>query len=800
MRSLSIKTKNIVIILSIVLFSIATTIFIQVFNNIETLRNHLVNKIESVAEVVSAYSALPIQFVDNSLLKQTLDSLVSIPEVADLTIYDKDGKEFLPLKNKTEPIIQTIKQLTAEQLTAEQLTDKKLTDKKLTDKKLKTDPQYIGDYLYVSKKVVYRGEFLGTVYVIASTDLLNTQIRNYIYFSVTILLVVFFIAAVLGAWLSGSLTRPILKLADTAIAISANADYTIRVDKFSDDETGTLYDSFNRMLDQIAARNLEIRTLNEGLEEKVQLRTRDLQKAKDQADRARRAAELADRAKSTFLANMSHEIRTPMNAILGYSRLLTKLVADPKQNEYLEIVQSSGRNLLALINDILDLSKIESGKLSLVYRPMNPHQIFDEIKNIFKIKTEEKNIEFVIDIDSDIPSGLLLDETRLRQILFNVVGNAVKFTDKGHVKLSVTKKFSGKDTSRVALTFQIEDTGIGIPSEQTEDIFKAFEQQKDLGGKYGGTGLGLAITKRLVEIMNGRIFVISEVGKGSTFSIELNDIEISSFLVDALPTAMPPSEKLRFDGSNILLVEDNLYNLKLVQALLEDKGITVEQALNGKEALKKLNTKHPDLILMDMKMYGMDGYQATRIIKADEKLKDIPVIALTADAMKEGRKKVKDAGCNGFLSKPIDENRLYAELMKYLPYQMKDAPPAGKTQKKPLPQKIEVDTISPESLAEIVDIFTTQLMNEWRGMENSMLLDEWVRFGTKIKIIGEKYNAGFIIDYGQHIIENVEHLNIAVLKKTIKNFPGVVETLKGAKNEPTGRIGNQGYSSDSISG
>ena len=776
MHGLSIKTKNIIIILSVVLFAIVTTIVIQGINDIKIFRNHLVNKIESVAEAVSVHSAVPIQFNDKNLADKTIASLEAIPEVADFAIYDLEKKAFIPFKDKTNTFAQTIKQLT-------------------------TNAEYIDDYLYVRKEIVWDEESYGHVYVVASTNNLDAQIQSYIIFSGTILLVVFLVAAVLGAWLSGSLTRPILKLADTASIISTNADYSLRVDKLSNDETGTLYDSFNQMLDQIAARNREIRKLNEGLEEKVQIRTRDLQKAKDQAERARRAAELADRAKSTFLANMSHEIRTPMNAILGYSRLLTKLIADPKQNEYLEIVQASGRNLLALINDILDLSKIESGKLSLVYKPMNPHQIFNEIKGIFKIKTEEKNIDFIIDIDEDIPSGLLMDETRLRQILFNVVGNAVKFTDKGFVKLSVSKKFSGRDTSRVALIFKIEDTGIGIPMEQIEDIFQAFEQQKDLGGKYGGTGLGLAITKRLVEIMNGHITVTSDVGKGSVFSIELNDIEISSFHVDALPTALPPTEKLRFDGSTILLVEDNLYNLKLVQALLEDKGIIVEQALNGKEALQKLKKKHPDLILMDMKMYGMDGYQATRLIKADEKLKDIPVIALTADAMKDGRKKVKDAGCNGFLSKPIDENRLYAELMKYIPYRMKEEDTGTESQKKTMPKKVELDHIPPESLAEIVKIFSTQLMEEWRSMGNSMLLDEWVRFGTRIKAVGEKYNAGFIIDYGQHIIENVEHLNIAVLRKTIKNFPEVVETLKGVKNESTDRIGNQGqYSSDSIGG
>ena len=264
---------------------------------------------------------------------------------------------------------------------------------------------------------------------------------------------------------------------------------------------------------------------------------------------------------------------------------------------------------------------------------------------------------------------------------------------------------------------------------------------------------------------------------------------------------MPSIETLRFKGPRVLLVEDNLYNLKLVQALLEDKNIVVEQAFNGKEALEKLGESLPDLILMDMKMYGMDGYEATRIIKADQKLKDIPVIALTADAMKEGKQKVREAGCNGFLTKPINEKYLYAELMKYLPYELDEDRVQPKTRTTPIPGSINLEHLTPREIEEIIDIFSHQLMDQWRQMGDSLLLDEWVQFGSNIKSAGEKFNSEFIIDYGQHIIENVEHLNIAVLRKTIKNFPAIVEIIKGVKNESTTRTGlERDYSTDSISG
>jgi signal transduction histidine kinase/CheY-like chemotaxis protein len=754
MGNFSIKKKNITIILTVVLFSIVTTIAVPGIQNIRNFRKELTSRIASATKVIISNSVVAIDFEDKEHGEKILSSLEAIPEVSGAVIFDKNNKEFVCYKKEAEVPFGLIEHL-------------------------QEDTRFESNYLYLSEKIRYKGEHLGTIYVIASTENLSKQIFNYLIFSLMLLVVVFLVAALLGARLSKSLTGPILNLADTAAVISSEGDYSIRVKKTGRDEIGTLYDSFNEMLEQIAARDTEIRKLNEGLEDKVAERTRDLLKAKEQAEKARRAAELADRAKSTFLANMSHEIRTPMNAILGYSNLLMKQVSDKKQREYLEIVQESGKNLLSLINDILDLSKIESGKLTLLYKPMAPYHFFSEIKNIFRIRTEEKGIRFIIEVDPDIPPGLLMDETRLRQILFNVVGNAVKFTQKGRVKLSAKRKASKQHAGKINLLFKVADTGIGIPEGQQEDIFKAFEQQKDQGFQYGGAGLGLAITRRLVEIMNGTISVSSQVNKGTTFTIELRDIEISTLHIDAV-SPMPSTERLRFDGANVLLVEDNVYNFKLVQAMLEEKHIRVEGAVDGKEALEKLKHFTPHLVLMDMKMAGMDGYEATKIIKTDDQLKHIPVIALTASAMKKSRQKVKEAGCSGFLAKPIDENQLFAELMKYLPYQEEEEKETASKADKMDVEKEEIDLshLSPEALSEIVTVLSTQLMEQWHHLGESMLLDEWKQFGTKIKTLGETHNADFLEDYGRHIIENVEHLNVTELKKTIKHFPEVVETLK----------------------
>jgi len=249
-----------------------------------------------------------------------------------------------------------------------------------------------------------------------------------------------------------------------------------------------------------------------------------LQKSQEELRHAKDAAESANRAKSEFLANMSHEIRTPMNAILGFTELLSSSVQDEQQKSWLEAIQSGGKSLMTLMNDILDLSRIEAGKMEIQYKPVNPHTLFEEIRQIFALRISEKNLDFIVEISKDIPESLLLDEVRLRQILFNLIGNAVKFTESGYIKISVKCKVL---SVKCDLTITVEDTGIGIPPESQGKIFEAFRQQDGQSTrKYGGTGLGLAITKRLVEMMNGDIVLKSEPGRGSIFAILLYDIEI----------------------------------------------------------------------------------------------------------------------------------------------------------------------------------------------------------------------------------------------------------------------------------
>lgn len=752
-NNFSIKKKNITIILTVLVFAVVSTIVALGIQAIYTFRKSMVTKIDSVAKVIGTNSVVAIDFEQKNQCKDILSSLKSIPEVMSAVIYDRNGTFFTSYQKDSEGSVSEIDM------------------KRLT---LAADTEFSGEQLHMTRPIRFQDEHYGTIYIIATTRHLSRQIVGYLWFTLGLLVIVLPIAALLGWRLSRGLTGPILNLSDTAAVISQKGDYSIRVQKVNNDEIGTLYDSFNQMLENISRKNREIRKLNESLEEKVMQRTRDLLAAKEQA-------EMADRAKSTFLANMSHEIRTPMNSILGYSRLSSKLAADKKQKEFLDIVETSGRNLLALIDDILDLSKIEAGKMELAYQPMNPNTLFNEIENIFRIKTKEKGIEFIVQVDPEIPASLLMDETRLRQILFNVVGNAVKFTDEGYVKLSIRKIAFSAETSRITLVFTVEDTGIGIPGDQIESIFEAFEQQKEQSSRYGGTGLGLAITKRLVEMMKGKLSVTSQPGKGTIFTIQLQDVEVSYLQVTPEKPEMPRYDFMDFREAVVLVVEDNRYNLELVKTLLEAQNIRVEGALNGKEAVDRLQVEQlrPDLILMDMKTPVMDGHQATKIIKSDPQLKHIPVIALTAETLKDQRERAKADGCDGFLPKPLEERQLFSELMRYLPYEPKQPPGDVQARGTGLEEAdVDLSALSGQQVSQIVTQLSTRLMDRWKELGDSLILDQWKDFAGEIKQLGEKFEVLSLVNYAERMIDSVSYLNIIELKKTIHSYPGLVDAIK----------------------
>ncbi|HLO82179.1 MAG TPA: ATP-binding protein [Chitinophagaceae bacterium] len=381
-------------------------------------------------------------------------------------------------------------------------------------------------------------------------------------------------------------------------------------------------------------------------------------------DASEKMSKEAARLKENFLANMSHEIRTPMNAILGFTNLLQYQQLDPKSMEYVQTIRKSGQNLLNIINDILDLSKIEAGMMRIESSPFSLRSVASTVERMFSKKATDKGITLSYTIDENVPDILEGDATRLTQILVNLVGNSVKFTEKGSVELRFyPKKLEGEN---IRLGIEVRDTGIGIEKEKLTSVFERFSQaDDDVTRKYGGTGLGLAIVRDLVSLQDGTIEVTSDPGKGTRFYLAIPyKIHIDQEV--HIPVASVEKQNFEnFAGARILAVEDNAINQSLIRHLLKEWEIEVDISGNGLDALEKLKANKYQLVLMDIQMPGMDGYTATRKIREELKL-DLPIVAMTAHALAGEREKCLERGMNAYISKPIRQDLLYEIIAGFL--------------------------------------------------------------------------------------------------------------------------------------
>ncbi|MBP6389254.1 MAG: response regulator [Flavobacteriales bacterium] len=388
-----------------------------------------------------------------------------------------------------------------------------------------------------------------------------------------------------------------------------------------------------------------------------------VERQRRRAAAAQRRAENSERSKQRFLANMSHEIRTPMNAIMGMTGILKRNEQLPEQKKYLDAIAQSSENLLVVLNDILDMSKIEAGKIQLEQVAFHPRSVIGNVREILQFKAEEKGIGLSVEIDDHVPAMLKGDPTRLQQVLINLAGNAIKFTEKG----SVTIRAAAVETDDAKATLRIEviDTGIGIPLDKQQRIFEEFDQAySDTGRKYGGTGLGLSISKRLVELQGGSITVQSEKGQGSTFTVA---IPYAITVMSAEPAAASGTSDLK--DLRILLAEDNDFNVMVAQDELADAipGVQVDVAANGRIAVEMAQGKEYDVILMDVQMPEMNGYDATKAIRALPGDKSrTPIVAMTANVLKEEVERCKAAGMDGYVPKPFKREELIGAIQMVL--------------------------------------------------------------------------------------------------------------------------------------
>jgi len=408
------------------------------------------------------------------------------------------------------------------------------------------------------------------------------------------------------------------------------------------------------------------------------------------------------------------------------------------------------------------------------------------MKHIFAARVKEKHLDFQLEVAQDLPESLVLDSLRLRQILFNLVGNAVKFTGRGFVKVAAKCDHDGNAIfpgQRVTIVFQVQDSGIGIPTAQLDSIFKAFGSGGKLSGKYGGTGLGLAITRRLAAMMGGEITVDSIVGKGSTFTVVIKNIEVTAAMEEGEIPLPVDADAIRLGKSVILVVDDKQLNRRLLTRFLVRQDVDIIEAEDGKQALVLAKKHHPDLVLMDIAMPVMDGFEATRRIKADPQLKNIPVIFVTAYG-NERAAEIEKAGGDGFLSKPISKLDIFAQLIRFLPYTNKEN--LGESTRESVTRVTGREYSHPEvkgQLPKLTAALKTEFLSRWETISKTYVLDEIEDFATDIKNLGATSRLPLLEEWGEELYNYVEAFDLRKVSMILEQYPGLVEEIAGIATE-----------------
>lgn len=700
----SLKYRIAAIIFVLELIMMGAVLSVTLSHSLETSQQHLTDSENVLLDLLGDLSRIALITAEYDELQPYIEQITSVPHVTGVFLTNRDDRIVVS------------------------------SDVKYIGEKLAV-PENTDTSIWKQKDIANATGKIGTLAINFSHKDLVEANQDSLNLGIKIALTGMFVIALVGVAIGFLLTRRLESLASSAQRI-AKGDLEVRTNLRGNDEVAIVGKAFDYMAENIKTyintlvdSEEELRRAHAELEKRVEERTRQLAIARDEAIRA-------NRSKSTFLANMSHEIRTPLTSIIGFSEsLLDKSLAEQEKSQSINAIIDSGKHLLKIINDILDLSKIEAEKLDVEQIEISPYTVINDIKSIISLQAKNKDLYFNIEYNFPLPEKIISDPVRIKQILLNICGNAVKFTFKGGVTLNVSC-----DYDKQVMIFNIIDTGIGLDETQKERIFNAFEQADSTTTRqYGGTGLGLKLSTSLAEMLGGSISVTSTPQAGSCFTVtiatgKINKSELIYELSDfeqTTPEFHKPDNG--YLSGNVLLVEDNHDNQKLISLHLRRAGADVEIADNGQEAVNMARDRQYDLILMDMQMPIMSGLEATKLLRTINYTK--PIAALTANAMQEDINRYYAGGCDTVLSKPIVLKEFYAVLEKYL---------RRIEQRHPEPAVFSSLIKEDDSFIEIVSDFIANLPDTLANIDETYTNSDWENLRFEIHTLkGTGGNFGF---------------------------------------------------------